>query len=82
MARSAYPAGIRPRGNGLQIRLYVHGKEYSETIYGEPTAKSTITAASKRLDELKSRIRLGLQIRQEDPVIRRRFDQVAGEYMK
>ena len=78
-----WPTGIRPWGDGIQIRLWKNGGEvYSETLDGDPFDTSDLAAALKRRDELNSRLKLGLPLFEEDdsPVYRY-FRDVAQDYM-
>jgi integrase len=77
-----WPAGIRPRGNGLQIRIWRHGKlAYTETVPGD-LGKSHLAAAVKRRDDLKARVRLGLALHEEDDDGIQTFAMVAQDYME
>lgn len=61
------PTGVRPKGDGIQIRLWKNGKEiYSEILKGDYHNKSDLAAAVKRREHLKSRLDLGLPIRNEE----------------
>lgn len=63
MAERIWPPGIGPSGSGLRIKIFHKGKcVYSETLPGDPYAKSHIAAAKRRRDELNARKKLGLSI--------------------
>lgn len=66
--RRRWPAGISPRGRGLRVRIYKHGRTvYQETIRGNPYDPVTEAAAVARREDLLARQRLGLPLRQSDP---------------
>jgi integrase len=63
MARQHFPTGIKPDGAGLRIRLWQHGKlVHSETLKGDSTSASLLTAAKNRRKWLESRLALGLPL--------------------
>lgn len=77
-----WPTGIRPDGAGLRIRIWRKGRLiHSETIKGDPTSKSLLTAAKKRRDHLISRITLGLPLSQDDDPRGELFETVAQDYL-
>ena len=58
-----WPAGIRPRGNGIEIRIWQHGKLYhSETLPGSAYKKQDLKAAVRKRAELIARQNLGLPL--------------------
>ncbi len=76
-----WPAGIRPRGCGIEIRIWRHTKlAYSETIQGDPYKKADLSAAIKRREELVARLRLGLPLFDGDSG-RKTFKVVAQKYL-
>lgn len=76
-----WPAGVRPRGRGIQIRIWRHGKlAYSETLPGDPYKKADLASAVKRRDELLARQKLGLPLFEGDSG-RRTFEDVAQRYL-
>jgi integrase len=76
-----WPVGIRPRGRGIEIRVWRHGKvAYSETLQGDPYKKSDLASAVKRRDELISRQRLGLPLFEGD-IGKRTFLDMAQRYL-
>lgn len=79
----SWPAGIRPSGSGLLIRIWKDGRLiYHETmsVSGQITG-SAITAAVKRRDWLKSRLNLGLSLGEEEGE-RKLFSEVATDYLE
>ena len=77
-----WPTGIRPWGGGIQIRLWKDGKEvYSETLEGDPFSDSDLAAAVKRRDHLKSRIKLGLPLLDDEEAHVAFFRDIAQDYM-
>ena len=66
MGDHTWPTGIRPWGNGIQIRVYRHGQEFAETVEGDPYSARDLAAAVKRRDALKARLKLGLPIHADD----------------
>ena len=49
-----FPTGIRPRGNGLEIRITKHGKVvYQEIIQADPNNEVDVRRVKKYRDELK-----------------------------
>lgn len=83
MAKQLWPAGIRPHGSGIQIRLSKNGKYiYSEVVPGNPHSARDLAAAVKRRDELKARLRLGLAIHTEEGRVTRMFSEAAQAYME
>lgn len=82
MAKQLWPAGIRPHGNGIQIRLSKNGKYiYSETLAGNPHSARDLASAVKRRDELKARLKLGLALDTEERSVSRLFTEAAQAYM-
>lgn len=74
-------AGISPDGAGLRIRIFSGGKcVYSETLRGDPTSQSLITAAKSRREWLLARHKLGLPLREGEPDSQL-FEDVAQGYM-
>ncbi|MGB1147541.1 MAG: tyrosine-type recombinase/integrase, partial [Alphaproteobacteria bacterium] len=73
-----WPTGIRPDGAGLRIRIWSKGRSYSETIQGELTS-ALLTAAVKRRDYIKARMKLGLPIESEPDFTP--FEVAAQEYL-
>jgi len=79
MAR--WPTGVRPRGRGIEIRIWQHGKlAYSETIPGDPYKAADLAGAVKRREELEARKRLGLPLFEGDAG-KRTFLDVAQRYL-
>jgi|TARA_R110000764_G_C10967336_1_gene378862 integrase len=67
MVEQRWPAGIRPWGEGIQIRLWKDGQEiYSETVSGDPYKPSDLASAVRRRNELKSRLTLGFSFHDSD----------------
>lgn len=82
MVGKSWPTGIRPWGNGIQIRIYRKGRpEYTETLEGDPHSKADLASAIKRREFLLSRAKLGLPLVQEDPAQRQLFEVVAQDYL-
>jgi len=62
-----FPVGIRPHGNGLQIRITHKGIEYAHTYETQnPHSKRAITAAVRERADLKNRLKLGLSLRVDE----------------
>ena len=81
MAKWKWPAGVRPRGAGLEIRVWQHGRlRYSEIIKGDPFKASDLASAVKRREELLARQRLGLPLFEGDAG-RRVFEDIAQRYL-
>lgn len=77
-----WPAGIRPDGAGLRIRIFKHGRAvYSETLKGDPTSASLLTAARQRREWLIARQKLGLPLYEDDRTDNDTFERVAQDYM-
>lgn len=78
-----FPAGIRPRGNGLEIRITKHGKVvYQEIIQADPNNEVDVRRVKKYRDELKVKLRLGLAFeKEEDPTHLQLFYKMAQEYL-
>lgn len=67
MAERKWPRGIRPHGNGIEIRIYWRGRYvWEETVEGDAYRASDIAAAVQRRDELRSRLKLGLPLYRGD----------------
>ena len=82
MGTRAWPTGIRPWGNGIQIRIFRHGKEITETVDGDPYNARDLASAIKRRDALKARLKLGLPLYADDPEAKLQFfADAAQEYM-
>lgn len=63
MDKRVWPTGIRPSGNGIQIRIWRNRQIiYSETIKGDPHKSRDLAAAVKRRKYLESRLTLGLPV--------------------
>ena len=79
-----FPAGIRPRGNGLQIRIWQNGKEvHEEIIKANPDKDADVKRVKKYRDELQVKFRLGLAFDDEDnPSHLQSFANMAQEYLK
>jgi|TARA_R110000782_G_C14779489_1_gene409813 integrase len=76
-----WPTGIKPRGRGIEIELWRHGKRaYSEIIQGDPHKKADLTAAVNHRNKLKARLELGLPLFVEDTG-HRTFEMVAQKYL-
>jgi len=77
-----WPPGIRPDGAGLRIRIFKHGKAiYSETLQGDPTSASLLTAAKQRREWLIARQKLGLPLYEGEESTSLVFEDVAQDYM-
>ncbi len=82
MAEKRWPTGIEPHGNGIRIRIWKAGKLfYSETIPGDPYKKADLKAATRRRDDLKHRLSLGLPIREEEVIDNDFFGNLAQSYL-
>lgn len=82
MVGKSWPRGIRPHGNGIQIRVYRKGRpEYTETVQGDPYSKADLASAVKRREWLLSRERLNLPLHTEDKSDRQAFEVVAQDYL-
>lgn len=58
-----FPTGIRPHGNGLQIRIQHKGIRYSTSFETKnPHKKSSITGAIRERDDIKRRLKLGIHV--------------------
>jgi len=55
-----WPDNIRPRGNGLQIRIKYKGKEYTKQIDCDPLSPRDIKSAIQERDKIKSSLNLGI----------------------
>lgn len=76
-----WPKGIRPRGRGIQIRVWRNGKlAYSETLKGDPYKAADLASAVKRRDELLARQRLGLPLFEGD-IGKTTFTDMAQRYL-
>lgn len=76
-----WPAGIRPRGRGIQIQIWRHGKRiYTETVQGDPYKATDLASAVKRREELLARQRLGLPLFEGDSG-KRTFQDLAQRYL-
>lgn len=60
MGGGNWPDNIRPRGNGLHIRIKHKGKEYTQQIQCNPHSPRDIKAAIKERDRIKSALKLGI----------------------
>ncbi|QIB67108.1 tyrosine-type recombinase/integrase [Kineobactrum salinum] len=78
-----WPTGIQPDGSGLRIRLWHKSRViYSETLPGDPTSKTLLSAAVKRREWLVARKKLGLPLYlSDDDNETRAFRQVARDYL-
>lgn len=76
-----WPVGIRPRGKGIQIRIWRNGKlAYTETVKGNPYKAADLASAVRRREELLARQRLGLPLFEGD-IGKTIFDDVAQRYL-
>jgi len=76
-----WPGGIRPRGRGLEIRIWRHGKvAYSEIIPGDLGRRHLAHAVTRR-EALMARAKLGLALHEEDQEGVPLFEHCAQEYM-
>lgn len=63
MDKRTWPLGIRPSGNGIQIRIWRDRKiVYEKTIEGDPNNARDLAAAVKRRKRIESRLILGLPV--------------------
>ncbi|MEX1198212.1 MAG: site-specific integrase [Pseudohongiellaceae bacterium] len=83
MDRSSWPAGIRPSGKGIRIKIWRGGRlAWSETVNGDPYSSRDLSAAVRRREELISRLRLGLPLYAGDETADTQlFSEAAQEYM-
>jgi integrase len=82
MDKRIWPAGIRPSGKGLRIRIWRNRKIcYSETIACNPYDASSVAAAVRRRDDLTARARLYLPLFAEDETGNRTLGQAAQKYL-
>lgn len=81
MGSTRLPSGIRIRGGSIEIRFNHKGREICEVYPGSPAKKADIAAAAKHSEWLKSRLNLGLSIRDDEPGAIRTFAEVAQEYL-
>ena len=79
-----FPTGIRPRGNGLQIRIWQNGKEvHEEIIEANPNNAADVKRVKKYRDELQVKFRLGLAFEEEEyPTHLQSFHSMAQEYLE
>ena len=79
-----FPTGIRPRGNGLQIRIWQNGKEvHEEIIEANPGNAADVKRVKKYRDELAVKFRLGLAFEEEEyPTHLQSFHSMAQEYLE
>lgn len=66
MVGRAKPANIDQHGTNIRIRIKHKGRTHVEIIAGDYHSPRDLAAAVRRRDEIKSRIRLGLPIVNED----------------
>ena len=82
MVEQRWPTGIRPRGDGIQIRCYKHGRQiYTETVAGDPYKAADLASAVKRREWLQSRLKLGLPLTKDDGSERKLFEHAAQDYL-
>ena len=83
MDKKSWPAGIRPSGNGIRIKIWESGKlVHSETLQGDPHSASDLKSAIKRREYLVSRQRLGLPLNENDHDAKHQlFFEAAQDYM-
>jgi integrase len=63
MDKRAWPLGIRPSGNGIQIRIWRNREiVYEKTIKGDPNNARDLASAVKRRKRIESRLILGLPL--------------------
>lgn len=79
-----FPVGIRPRGNGLEIKIWKHGKPvHQEIIEANPNNAADVKRAKKYRDELQVKYRLGLVFEEEEyPTHLQSFYSMAQEYLE
>jgi len=79
-----FPTGIRPRGNGLEIKIWQHSKPvHQEIIECNPDSAADVRRVKKYRDELQVKFRLGLVFdEEENPSHLQSFAKMASEYLK
>jgi len=77
-----WPTGIRPRGNGLQLRIKHNGISHEIQIECNPHSKSDIKAAVDERDRIKAALKLGINpLEDEQKGLSRSFGHDAQEYL-
>jgi len=79
-----FPTGVKPRGNGLEIRITQRGKVvHQEIIQANPSNAADVRRVTKYRNELKIKLKLGLAIEDEKhPSNLQSFYNMAQEYLK
>lgn len=76
-----WPPGVRPRGRGLEIRIWRKGAlAWSEALPGDLGPRH-IAAAVKRRADLVAKVRLGISLHDEDTQGTQTFPQAAQSYL-
>ena len=79
-----FPTGIKPRGNGLEVRITQQGKVvYQEIIAADPNNAADVRRVKRHRDDTKVKLRLGLAFENEQhPTHLLFFHRMAQEFLK
>ncbi|MBL4826717.1 MAG: site-specific integrase [Spongiibacteraceae bacterium] len=81
MAKNRWPKGIRPMGDGIQIRITHNGKTYTQTVQGSAYNKTHLALAVKEREHIESRLTLGLPILEEEIARTDYFSNIAQAFL-
>lgn len=81
MVGAKRPKNIDPHGKGIRIRIRNKGQVYTEILPGDYFNARDLTAAERRRDEIKARLRLGLPVSPGEESDNSLFIDDAQEYL-